>query len=53
MLCAICILIASQSEPPKLDAASPAVTTVRGTALCATHAVEKMGTLSVLQEIGQ
>jgi hypothetical protein len=51
MKCAVCLWLASQDPVAKLSVGT-AETTIRGTALCAQHAKEKLRTLSVLQELG-
>lgn len=49
MKCAVCIYLNKVGEVLNVAAAT---TAVRGTALCDQHAVEKMGSLSVLQDLG-
>jgi hypothetical protein len=49
MLCAVCLWLVELRE---LRVASPATTTVSGTALCQKHTVEAMRRLSALQQLG-
>jgi hypothetical protein len=51
MKCAVCLWLASQDPLAKLVVGS-AETTIHGTALCRTHAMERLQSLSVLQELG-
>lgn len=56
MVCAVCVWVLTRDNGSDLTAvvndAAPAVTAVRGTMLCAEHAVEKLRHLPILQEIG-
>lgn len=49
MLCAVCLLRKAQKL---ITTASPAVTAVRGTALCEQHALAKLAMTNVLHDLG-
>lgn len=52
MVCAFCLWLMAHPNGTLLETPDPAVTAVQGTALCETHAVEKMEKLGVLQGMG-
>lgn len=49
MLCAVCLLRRAQKL---ISTANPAITTIRGTALCEAHALKKLNMTEVLHGLG-